>query len=85
MSDKFQRLIKRTELPCRTQPDLFHAESALGGDTDETLEAKQLCSTCPILLTCRYEALENDEKHGIWGALNPTERRAMSILGSRAA
>ena len=36
--------------------------------------AKAVCNTCPVRMRCLEEALERNDKHGIWGGLNPDER-----------
>jgi WhiB family redox-sensing transcriptional regulator len=37
--------------------------------------AKAICRRCPVLLTCRADALARGEPHGIWGAMTEAERR----------
>ncbi|MUM03956.1 MULTISPECIES: WhiB family transcriptional regulator [unclassified Mycolicibacterium] len=37
--------------------------------------AKQICRTCPVMLTCRGHAVRAGESHGIWGGLTAIERR----------
>ena len=37
--------------------------------------AKQLCKACPALAECREYALRYTGLYGIWGALDPIERR----------
>lgn len=37
--------------------------------------AKAACLTCPVLAQCRDWALANDQDWGIWGGLNPEERK----------
>lgn len=36
--------------------------------------AKAVCNTCPVRMRCLEEALQRNDKHGIWGGLNPDER-----------
>lgn len=40
-------------------------------------KAKALCVRCPVRLECLDYALRAREPHGIWGALNEVERRAL--------
>lgn len=40
--------------------------------------AKQVCGVCPTRLQCLDSALSNNEKHGIWGGTDPTERNWLS-------
>ena len=41
-------------------------------------EAKTICKTCPLLITCAQYAIEAEEPYGVWGGLNPTDRRALT-------
>jgi hypothetical protein len=36
--------------------------------------AKAVCEMCPVRRECLEFSLINDEREGIWGGLNPTER-----------
>lgn len=38
--------------------------------------AKEICTSCPVLIPCRNYALDVGEQHGIWGGTSETERRA---------
>jgi len=51
-------------------PMLWYAE--LGGDT---IQAKQVCATCPVRERCLDHAIDTHEVHGVWGGLAPKERR----------
>jgi WhiB family redox-sensing transcriptional regulator len=42
---------------------------------DPGTEAKQICRPCPVRRECLSFALTNDERFGIWGGLDPEERR----------
>ncbi len=50
------------DLPCRTDPELFFAESP----ADVEL-AKSLCVDCPVRKSCLAGALERGEPWGVWG------------------
>ena len=50
------------ELPCRTEPDLFFAESP-----EDVESAKALCQGCPVRLACLSGAIERREPWGVWG------------------
>lgn len=50
------------ELPCRSDPDLFFAESP-----EEVEFAKSLCGGCPVRSRCLAGALERREPWGVWG------------------
>ncbi len=41
--------------------------------------AKAVCSTCPVLATCRDHAIRAGEPFGVWGGLTPDERRAAAV------
>lgn len=56
---------------CRgVDPDLFFPERG-----ESTIEAKAICSTCPVKYECGEYALSTGEKFGIWGGLSERERR----------
>ncbi|MFG1661397.1 WhiB family transcriptional regulator [Micromonospora chersina] len=48
-------------------------------------QAKAICSSCPLLETCREWALRQPARrlHGIWGGTTPSERR--QLLKGQAA
>lgn len=50
------------EIPCRTEPDLWFAESP-----EDVEFAKTLCGGCPIQKACLARALEREEPWGVWG------------------
>lgn len=50
------------ELPCRSEPDLFFAESP-----QDVESAKALCRGCPARLACLAGATERCEPWGVWG------------------
>jgi WhiB family transcriptional regulator, redox-sensing transcriptional regulator len=66
-------------------PDLSWQEQALCAQTDpeaffpdkggSTRQAKRICMSCTVRVQCLDYALENDERHGIWGGLSERERR----------
>lgn len=65
----------------RPQAIFFPATTGVGGSV--WASAKQICATCPVLVACREYALAADERDGVWGGLDPSERR--QILSDRAA
>ena len=64
---------------CRDTPTalFFPAGNFHLGRLDEE-RAKALCSSCPVRVRCLTSALEHQEAYGIWGGLNPDERRALT-------
>ncbi|GGS64838.1 transcriptional regulator WhiB [Planobispora rosea] len=55
-------LIDEATIPCRTDPDLWFAESP-----EDVEVAKALCGDCPIQQACLARALEREEPWGVWG------------------
>ena len=47
---------------CQENPDLWFSDN----DRDK-IEAKLICLGCPFKVLCKSTAIENREKHGIWG------------------
>lgn len=77
-----------TGLPCHTSPELFFADK----DTEPnrhrlarmSVEAKELCTGCPIKRPCREYALEVNERFGVWGGTSYTDRvKIRSQRGTR--
>jgi WhiB family redox-sensing transcriptional regulator len=61
-------------------PELFFPSNG-----DPAIEARHVCGQCPVTAECLAYALTNQEEYGIWGGLDPEERKALSrILRSRA-
>lgn len=58
------------------QADLFFPER--GEDADE---AKRICAGCPVRRECLTAALDNNERHGIWGGTSRRERRKLTVAG----
>jgi WhiB family redox-sensing transcriptional regulator len=52
-----------------TDPEIFFP-----AHDDPATEAKQICARCTVRPACLKFALENNERYGIWGGLNPAER-----------
>lgn len=40
-------------------------------------EAKKVCAACPVAAECLAYALDNGERHGVWGGLSERERRSL--------
>jgi len=56
-------------------PDLFFPED---GDTFSTRRAKTICAMCPVRELCLALAMERGEAYGIFGGLDPAERRKLA-------
>ncbi len=50
----------------------------------EEERAKTVCSACPVRARCLAFAFEHDEAYGVWGGLNPEERRALAAARPRS-
>jgi WhiB family redox-sensing transcriptional regulator len=65
---------------CRGRTELFFAP-----DDSETRSerrrreaaAKAVCASCAVRVECLMDALESDERFGIWGGLTERERRSL--------
>jgi WhiB family redox-sensing transcriptional regulator len=59
---------------CRgTDRDAFYPpRGSTSGDA-----AKRVCAICLVRTECLEDALERNDKHGIWGGLSEKERRAL--------
>ena len=56
----------------------FHPEGERGpARANRDLSAKQVCSTCPVLVECRAHALAVREPYGVWGGLSEDDREAV--------
>lgn len=58
-------------------PNMFPADN----DTKGRRAAKALCDRCPVRKRCLDDALSRGESHGIWGGLDPDERRIFKATG----
>ena len=71
---------QKKALCAQTDPELFHPEK--GGSTRD---AKKVCGACDVRSQCLESALENDERHGIWGGLSERERRRLRSRARRSS
>lgn len=67
-------------LCAQTDPALFFPDK--GGSTRE---AKRVCASCPVRIQCLESALDNDERHGIWGGLSEVDLRKIRRARRAAA
>lgn len=71
--DKDTEYHYRDEAVCSgTDPEIFFPEK--GGSTRE---GKKVCLGCPVRAECLQDAMDHDERFGIWGGFSERERRAM--------
>lgn len=64
-------------LCAEVDPDVWFPEHGANYKykTPEALYAKQICKRCPAIAECREYALRYTGLFGIWGGLDPIERR----------
>jgi len=62
--------------PCARQ-DCACKDAFYPSDDQDARRARQICAGCPFRRRCLAYAIEHDECHGIWGGLDPDERRAL--------
>src|SRR5262249_36490080 len=68
----------RDESACLTEdPELFFPIGNHIPAQVQTIEAKEVCRTCPVRRECLAWALMVGEEHGIWGGLDENERREL--------
>jgi WhiB family redox-sensing transcriptional regulator len=62
-------------------PELFFSSEDLPDKRDRVEResvAKSICAACPVRAECLAYAIAAGERYGIWGGLNPQERRAVA-------
>ncbi len=58
---------------CRgTDPNLFYSY-----EKEDVKIALGVCAVCPVLEECLEYAIENQERHGIWGGTKEGDRTKM--------
>lgn len=66
---------------CRGRSDLFFspdAQESRSERREREAEAKAICEDCRVRVECLDQAVASGERFGIWGGLNPRERRSSS-------
>lgn len=60
---------------CQTSdPDAWFSD-----DGNAYAMARQLCQKCPVKDLCADFAIENKERHGLWGGLSPQDRQKIRV------
>jgi WhiB family redox-sensing transcriptional regulator len=70
----------RHDSTCRNEdPELFFPTGRSGSVTYDVqvIQAKAVCGRCPVVTACLEWALTNSRDDGIWGGMDPTERRTL--------
>lgn len=62
----------KEKIPCTDYVLLFDREDAYSVE-----EQKEVCRTCPLIDKCLKMALLGDEPFGVWGGMDPHERRVL--------
>jgi len=62
----------KEKTPCTDYVILFDRE-----DAHSVGEQKEICRTCPLIDKCLKMALLGDEPFGVWGGMDPNERRVL--------
>jgi WhiB family transcriptional regulator, redox-sensing transcriptional regulator len=65
-------------------PDLFFPVSTTGSGADQVDRAKNVCRRCPVADRCLDWALRTGQGTGVWGGMEPSERRSVRGRRSRA-
>jgi len=69
--------LKTTTSCQKLDPDIWFPEQ--GPALPITVEAKRLCSLCPVRVECLGYALAANERHGIWGGLSADARKRLRV------
>lgn len=63
---------------CRNEdPEIFFSE--LDG---QFTDAVRVCDTCPVTSQCLNYAIDNGEKHGVFGGLTPAQRLQLTCANA---
>lgn len=70
--------------PCQgTDPDRWAGRDAMGAPSSHDRAASDACLDCPAMIACAAYALAAGERHGVWGGMSASERRALRKGGAR--
>jgi WhiB family redox-sensing transcriptional regulator len=70
---------------CKGLTHLFFAthdpDESLGDNIADSFEltkrARAVCATCPVRVECLTSAMDNSERHGVWGGTTVKERQRL--------
>lgn len=68
--DRLIRAPWHQQARCADQTDLMY-------DPERRTEAAHTCRGCPVRVNCLVDALVRHEPDGIWGGLDPVQRRQL--------
>ncbi|MET9337916.1 MULTISPECIES: WhiB family transcriptional regulator [unclassified Nonomuraea] len=60
-------------------PEIFFPISLEGAGHAQAERAKAICHGCPVRLPCLDYALATRQADGVWGGMDPAERRALAL------
>lgn len=63
----------------QTDPEVFFPEKA---ERVKASDAKAVCSRCPVKNACLEWAINNGERHGVWGGTTERQRRKLRRIGN---
>ncbi len=69
---------------CKGKTDLFFPPGECGGHSVNAAwyqAAKAICRTCPVIEPCREFGIVSGERFGVFGGLDPGERRRFRANG----
>jgi len=66
-------------------PDLFFPVGTTGPAVEQTAQAIEICTECPVRRECLEWALDTCQDAGVWGGLGEEERREIRRARRRAA
>lgn len=70
---------------CKGKTDLFFSDDHGRTAQKTNKDAKKICATCPVRVECAKSAVDNHERHGIWGGLTRDDRKELRIAFPRNA
>ena len=66
----------QTRGACRGEdPELFFPIGTRGPSAEQAQSAKDICSSCPVAVSCLQWALDSGQQHGVFGNMTLEERR----------
>lgn len=66
------------EAVCIGKGDVFFSETSTTLNNKKSLiQAKAMCSSCPVVVDCLVFAINNEEDYGVWGSFSARERSAL--------
>lgn len=78
-ADVFKHAACRGKPPSLFFPDLSNRGGRIpeGGRPDPYADARPICDRCPVRAGCLDFALDGREDYGMWGGLDPDERKVL--------